>query len=167
MKHKILPSLLLALMIASITGAATSIARGTQKPFVGTYQLIARELPDGTKLGAPQIMGLLTITERYINVNMVWQDENGKHASYSAISEYKLTPTEYTETMLFSVRNDEISSQPTSYDLVGKTKAVPVTMDGSKIKFDPPFSPVSLVFDENWITTKVQGEYTHYWERVP
>lgn len=158
--------MLLIIAIAAIRLAGEPGNNGKVPSLVGTYKLIVRELPDGTKLGAPKIMGLLTFTEKYRNFNVVWQDENGKHFSYSVVSEYKLTSTEYTETILFSILNDEIGGQQINYDLVGKTKTVPVTMDGSKVKIDLPFDPASIVFDENWITSKVLGQFTDYWEYV-
>ncbi len=169
MKKKISSTYLLLLMIIGVTasviaGSGTTEARPPS--IVGTYKLIVRELPDGTKFTTPNIMGLLTFTEKYRNFNTQWQDENGKHFSYSVVSEYKLSNTEYAETILLSILNDEISGQQVNYGLVGKTKTVPVTMDGSKLKIDLPFDPATIVIDGNRIKAKVLGQFTDYWERV-
>jgi hypothetical protein len=169
MKKKISSTYLLLLMIIGVTASVIADSGTTEAgppSIVGTYKLIVRELPDGTKFTTPNIMGLLTFTEKYRNFNTQWQDESGKHFSYSVVSEYKLSNTEYAETILFSILNDEISGQQVNYGLVGKTKTVPVTMDGSKLKIDLPFDPATIVIDGNRIKAKVLGQFTDYWERV-
>ncbi|MDZ7291748.1 MAG: hypothetical protein ONB44_16050 [candidate division KSB1 bacterium] len=133
---------------------------------VGTYKLIMRQLPDGTKQTAPEVMGLLTYTKTHRNFNVVWKDANGKFFSYSVVSTYKLSATEYSETVIFSALNDQISGQPIKYDLTGASQTVPVTINGSRIEFKMPFDPVTIVFDENWVTGKAEGGFTDYWERV-
>jgi hypothetical protein len=44
----------------------------------GTYRLVSRQLPDGTVLKPPDIMGLLTYTKSHRNFNIVWKDATGK-----------------------------------------------------------------------------------------
>jgi hypothetical protein len=111
-------------------------------------------------------MGLLTYTNTHRNFNVIWKDANGKFFSYSLVSTYKLTATEYTETVLFSELNDEIGGQPIKYDLTGPSQTVPVKIAGSRIEIKMPFDPVTIVFDQNWVTGKAEGSFTDYWERV-
>src|SRR5262245_10917307 len=77
----------------------------------GTYQLISRQLPDGTMLRPPAIMGLWTYTKNHRNFNIVLKDATGKFLSFSVVSTYKLMATEYSETLLFSIFNDQIGGK--------------------------------------------------------
>ena len=79
---------------------------------------------------------------------------------------YKLTATEYSETLLFSIFNDQIGGKDIVYDLSGKTQSVPVKMEGGRIEFKPPFDPPSLVFEGNKITATLDGR-VDVWEKVP
>lgn len=160
---------LLALLV--FASAATGIAgepenNGKAPSLVGTYKLIMRQLPDGTKQKAPEVMGLMTYTRTHRNFNVMWQDAGGKFFSYFVVSTYKLTATEYTETVIYSIMNDQIGGKSINYDLSGQTRTVPVTVTDGKLAFKLPFDPPSIVFDENWITAKAEGMFTDYWERV-
>ncbi len=50
---------------------------------------------------SPDIMGLLTYTKSHRNFNVIWKDAKDTFFSYSLVSTYKLTPTEYSETIVF------------------------------------------------------------------
>src|SRR5207245_11608654 len=64
----------LAALIACVGQAA---CEAPQKPGVaakepiieGTYKLVSRDLPNGKKQGPPDVLGLLTYTKEYRNVN--------------------------------------------------------------------------------------------------
>jgi len=145
-----------------------ALAASAQAPSIeGTYKLLSRKLPDGTMLSPPAIMGLFTYTKSHRNFNIVQKDATGKFSSYSLVSTYKLTATEYSETLLFSIRNDQIGGKEIVYDLSGKTQSVPVKMEGGRIQFKPPFDRPSLVFEGNKITATLDGEFVDVWEKVP
>ena len=131
----------------------------------GTYKLISRKLPDGTMLSPPDIMGLFTYTKTHRNFNIVLKGATGKFRSFSVVSTYKLTATEYSETLLFSILNDQIGGKEIIYDLSGKTQSAPVKMEGGLIEFKPPFDPPSLVFVRNKITATLDGR-VDVWEKV-
>jgi hypothetical protein len=133
----------------------------------GTYQLISRQLPNGTMLKPPDIMGLFTYTKSHRNFNIVWKDAAGKSSSYSLVSTYKLTPTEYSETLLFSILTDQIGGKDIVYDLSGKTQSVPVKMEGGRLQFKPPFDPPTVVFEGNQLTATAEGRFVDLWEKVP
>ena len=156
----------LAIALVALGFAGEPQDHGKSPSLVGTYKLIMRQLPDGTKHTAPEVIGLLTYTRTHRNLNVIWKDANGKFFSYSLVSTYKLTATAYTETVACSVLNDQISGKQISYDLSGQTRTVPVAMKDGKLEFKMPFDPPSIVFDENWITAKAEGVFTDYWERV-
>ncbi len=145
-----------------------AIAASAQAPSIeGTYQLISRKLPDGTVLKPPDIMGLSTFTKSHRNFNFVQKDATGKFASNSYVSTYKLTATEYTETLLFRIVTNQIGGKDIVYDLSGKTQSVPVKMEGGRIECKPPFDPPSFVFEGNKITATAEGRFVDVWEKVP
>jgi hypothetical protein len=132
----------------------------------GTYKLSSRKLPDGTVLKPPDIMGLLTYTKSHRNFNIVWKDATGKFFSYSLVSTYKLTPTEYSETRLFSILNDQIEGKDIVYDLSAKTQSVPVTIDGGRLQFKLPFDPPAAVFEGDKMTATAEGRFVDVWDKV-
>src|SRR5919197_2267308 len=134
-------------------------AAAAQTPSIeGTYQLVSRTLPNGTVLKPPDIMGLFTYTKSHRNFNIVIKDATGKFYSYSLVSTYKLTATEYSETRLFSILNDQVGGKDIVYDLSGKTQSVPIKMAGGRIEFKPPFDPPVLVFEGNKMTATLERE---------
>jgi hypothetical protein len=145
-----------------------AIAASAQAPSIeGTYQLISRKLPDGTVLKPPDIMGLCTFTKSHRNFNFVRKDATGKFASFSVVSTYKLTATEYSETLLFNIRTDQIGGKDIVYDLSGQTRSTPVTVEGGRIQFKHPFDPRSFVFEGNkWTSTAENNANVDVWEKV-
>jgi hypothetical protein len=145
-----------------------ALSASAQAPSIeGTYQLISRKLPDGTVLKPPEIMGLWTHTKSHRSFNLVLKDATGKFSSRSAVSTYKLTATEYSETLLFSIVNDQIGGKDIVYDLSGKTQSVPVKMEGGRVEFKSPFTPPTLVFEGNKIIATAEGNFVDVWEKVP
>ena len=118
-------------------------------------------------LKPPDIIGLFTYTKTHRNFNIVIKDATGKFYSYSLVSTYKLTPTEYSETLLFSILNDQVGGKDIVYDLSGKTQSVPVKMEGGRLQFKPPFDPPALVFEGNKMTATLEGGFVDVWEKVP
>jgi hypothetical protein len=132
----------------------------------GTYKLLSRKLPDGTMLSPPDIMGLFTYTKTHRNFNIVRKDATGKFASRSMVSTYKLTATEYSETLLFSIVNNQIGGKDIVYDLSGQTRSAPVTVEGGRIQIKLPFESVSVVFEGNKITATTAEGNVDVWEKV-
>ena len=153
-------------MLVALTIGARCFA-GEQPTIEGTYKLSSRQLPDGTRQRPPVIMGLLTYTKSYRNFSIVWKDDTGKFFSYSLASTYKLTPTAYSETLLFSILHDQIGGKDIVYDLSGKTQSVPVNMEGGRLQFKLPFDPPSVVFEGDKMTAAAEGRFVDVWEKVP
>jgi hypothetical protein len=144
-----------------------SAAAYAQKPSIeGTYRIVSRTLPDGTVKKAPDVMGLLTYTKTQRNFNIVYKDDKGKFFSYSLVSTYKFTATEYTETILFSILNDQIGGKDIVYDLAGKTQTAAVKVSGGRIEFKPPFDPPTMVIEGKKITATAPGMFVDVWEKV-
>ena len=158
--------LLLGMLTVLVLCSAASTA--AQAPNIeGTYQLVSRKLPDGTTHAPPDIMGLLTYTKSHRNFNIIWKDAQSKLFSYSLVSTYKLTPTEYSETILFSILNDQIGGKDIVYDLSGKTQSVPVKGEGGRLQFKLPFDPPAVVFEGGKMTATAEGRFVDVWEKVP
>ncbi len=124
-----------------------------------------RKLPDGKTQVPPVILGAYTAHNGLQNLNVFWRTPEGKPASYSRISTYKMSATEYTETLLFAAMNDG-SDKPTTYNLTGSTESTPVAREGGRLAFKLPFDEPSLVFEGDKFTATAGGEFVDYWERV-
>ncbi len=133
------PMLLVLTFALSFAGEPPRPQTSSAPSIEGTYTLLSRQLPDGTVLKPPDIMGLWTYTKAHRNFNIVQKDAAGKFRSFSLVSTYTLTGTEYRETVLFSIRTDQIGGKDIVYDLSGQTRSAPVTVDGGRIQFKLPF----------------------------
>jgi len=151
-------------MLLALTIGALCLA-GEQPTIEGTYRLVSRQLPDGTRLRPPEVMGLFTYTKTHRNFNIVQQDAAGQFRSFSLVSTYTLTPTEYTETLLYRIRTDQSGGKEPVYNLSGRTGRAPVTVEGGRIRFKPPFDPPSFVFEGNRLTATLEGRID-VWEKV-
>ena len=133
----------------------------------GTYKFMYRKLPNGTEVKAPAIMGLQNFNKGYRNFNVMWMDSAGHHFSLSVVSKYKLTDKDYTETLLYSVMNDEagIIKKGITYSM-NQTKSSPLKVEDGKISFKFPFDPPSVTFEGNKMIASAPGMFTDYWEKV-
>ena len=161
------PALLIAVLATLGFADEPQQKQSPKSPSIeGTYKLISRKLSDGTMLRKPDIVGLLTYTKTHRNFNIAWKDSTGKHKSYSVVSTYKLTSTNYTETILLIISNDEKGGEGIKYTMTGSTQTVPVTMKDGRIAFKMPFDPVSAVFQGNTFTGTNEGVFVDSWKKV-
>jgi hypothetical protein len=131
----------------------------------GTWKLVMRKLPDGTTVTPPAVLGAYTIHHGLQNLNVFWHTPEGKSDSYARISTYKMSDTDYSETVLF-IAFDDGSGKPPTYNLTGSTETKPVTRQGSRIAFQLPFGEPSAVFEGDKFTATLEGQFVDYWERV-
>jgi len=145
-----------------------AVSASAQAPDIeGTYKFISRQLPDGTMVKPPNIMGLWIYAKGNRTFNFVRKDASGKFASLSLVSTYKLTATEYSETLLFSIRNNQISGGDIVYDLTEKTQSMPVKVESGRIQFKLPFERPMATFEGSKITaTGGEGGVVDAWEKV-
>jgi hypothetical protein len=161
------PMLLVLTLALSFAGEPPRPQASSAPSIEGTYTLLSRQLPDGMRLSPPDIMGLWTYTKTHRNFNIVQKDAAGKFRSFSLVSTYTLTGTEYRETLLFSIRTDQIGGKDIVYDLSGQTRSAPVTVDGGRIQFKLPFESRPLVFEGNKVTaTAADNANVDIWEKV-
>ena len=160
-----IPMLLVLTFALSFTAEPPRPQAPSAPSIEGTYRLIWRQTPDGAMLRPPEVMGLFTYTKTHRNFNIIQKDATGKFRSYSVVSTYTLTPTEYTETLLYSLRTDQIERKEPVYDLSGQTGRAPVTVEGGRIQFKPPFDRPAFVFEGNKLTATREGTID-VWEKV-
>jgi len=159
---------LFPLAVLSCTGSSGPRSGATSPDIKGTYKLVSRQLPDGTLLKPPQIMGLLTYTDTHRNFNLVGQDAMGKFF-ISIAATYTLTPTEYIQTQQFNVRNDASDRTKVVYDVAEKKSSAPVKMESGRIEFMPEGEP-TLVFEGTKLTATRRGQqdsFVDIWEKAP
>lgn len=157
---------LAAAIVAMTIGFATAPAVAQTSAIEGTWNLVGRDLPDGKKVMSPDIQGLMTFTKGYRNINVLWRTPDGKWGSFSAIAAYKLSSSEYTETLQFSAFNDPASGKGVEYIVGGGTKSSPVEKEGRVLHIQPPFDPPSWNFDGDKQTSILKGAFVDHWERV-
>ena len=69
----------------------------------GTFRLVKRQLPDGTMETLTAVAGMWTMVNGHRQLNVSWHTPEGKPASASLISTYRITSNEYTETLIYFV----------------------------------------------------------------
>jgi hypothetical protein len=82
-------------------------------------------------------------------------------SSYARISTYKMSDTDYSETVLFIAFDDGSGKAPT-YNLTGSTETKPVTRQGSHIAFQLPFGEPSAVFEDDKFTATLEGQFVGF-----
>ena len=137
----------------------------------GSYQLVRRELPDGTVQFPPDLKGMITYTREFRNFSVVWKDDEGKFYSGCYVARYTLTDQEYTETSEYLIVNDQIGGKGISYDLSNSTASSPVTCDNGRICFAAPHPfekelSITLEFDGAELKANGKDLFIDYWEKV-
>ena len=136
----------------------------------GTYQLVRRELPDGTIQLPPDLKGMITYTKTFRNFSVLWK-EKGKFYSECYVARYTLTDEEYAETQEYLVVNDEIAGKGISYDLSNTTAKSPISTHGNRLSFalPQPFEKalsISVEFDGDKLKATGKDLFVDYWEKV-
>ena len=137
----------------------------------GTYQLVRRELPDGTAQLPPAVRGMITYTKELRNFSVVWKDDEGRFYSECYVANYTLTDTEYAETSEYLIVDDQIGGKGISYDLSNPTAKSPVSVQGGLIKFalPQPFEKalsITLEFEGSGLKAMGKDLFIDYWEKV-
>lgn len=159
----VLTVLVLGILVQGFVGA-----QAAKPPSIeGTYRLVLRERPDGTKQTPPDMVGFMTFTKEYRNVNICVKDANGKPHFVSIVATYKLTEKEYSEKSIYHMVADESSGKGLRYELAGASGTSPVSITGRRIEFRFPLhEEPSVVFDGDKFTASRPGEFVDHWEKV-
>ena len=159
--------LLTVLTIASLPTQAFADDPSIQ----GTYLLESRDLPGGAKQRPPAIVGMLTYTKHYRNVNVSWLSPDGKRLSISYIAKYHLTQKIYQETPIYWMSNN-FNGQGVSYKVPAfKGAENTVTMKDGTVSFPLAGKSPVVVFTTDGMTATArtnQGKliYVDHWKKV-
>ena len=155
--------ILIPIIVGVLFSASAPAAEGIR---AGTWQLVKRQLPDGTTLTAPDVGGMYTIHPSGIyHLNVFWKTPEGKPVSTSSITQHKYSETELSVTRLFGALDDG-SGKPVLYGSPSETKRVPVKREGGRISYQLPFDPPFLVIDGDKMTATLEGVFVDTWERM-
>lgn len=168
MQAKRMASGLATLLVAGVVGVlAIRGNAATERTFSieGTYTLLSRDLPDGSKQTPPAVIGLLTFTKTYRNFNVYWVGAGGNVFSSGAISTYTLSPKQYTEKNIYFAVNDE--GKAPSYDLSDTSGSSPVSIKDGHIEFDLPLHGEPRVsFSSDGFTATRAGAFVDHWKKI-
>jgi hypothetical protein len=157
----------LLLLVWPLVGCSEGIRVGGPS-IEGTYRLMARDLPDGSRLEPPDVGGMLTYAGKFRHMNVYWTDAGGQIASINMVSEYELVDKRYWEQSIFYMSNNEIDGSGMTYDLTRPGGASPVWI-GNKglISFELPlFDEPSVVFANGGLTATREGGFVDHWVKV-
>lgn len=137
----------------------------------GTYQLESRSLPDGAIQKPPVVIGMITYTKNYRNVNVSWVSPSGKRLSISYIAKYRLTPTVYQETPVYWMSNN-FNGQGVSYKVPAfKGAENAVTIKDGTISFPLAGKSPVVVFTADGMTATARDKqdkliYVDHWKKL-
>lgn len=162
--------ILWGVIIVCIGAGALAVAQQSAEEaalpeYQGTYKFVSRTLSDGTKISAPDVAGLLTLTDNHRNFNVMWKLPDDKVFSYSIVSTFEVGDGEYTETLTYSVQVDESKSPTPVYNLSGESKTVPYELKEGKLSMDLPFDPVRVTMDGKSLLA-TGPDFTDRWEKI-
>ena len=155
-------------LFACLVAAGLSVGFAMKPPMSieGNYVLDYRELPDGKKVHAPEIVGMLTYTKDRRNFNVYWADA-GKGSSISLISKYTFSESEYSEDNIFYAEN--MAGSPMVYDIKpSHVKSAVVMKDGHATVKMPLHGEPTMVFgaDGNVVATR-KDAFVDHWKKLP
>jgi hypothetical protein len=113
----------------------------------------------------PDAQGVATWRNGLRSLIVYGHTPDGKPTFTSIISSYKITSTDYTETPTLVIIDDGKGKPPVVMQ-PNETKSAPVTREGSRITFKPPFDPVTFSFEGDKFTATFEGSFVDTWERV-
>ncbi len=153
----------LALMLCGGLGAGAAPVKAIPS-IEGNYVIDYRELPDGRKIHAPEIVGMMTFSKDHRNFNLYWTDD-GRPCSLSTISTYTLSDKEYTEVNLY--RADNAAGKGVTYDVAPAQGKSPVTAKAGGFEFILPLHSEPVVaFDKSGFTATRKGAFVDHWKKM-
>ena len=130
----------------------------------GTYVLESRQLPDGTILTPPAIVGLYNVSGGYMNFNIAIKDNQGNVSSRSHIATYKISGSTYTRESIYLAENDGTGIK---YDFDKKSGSSEMVIVDGNVELDFPLTDnVYGSFGPNSLTAMKSGKFIDKWVKV-
>lgn len=158
-------------LTAAFIACLPTLVFAAEPSIQGTYLLESRALPDGDVQTPPGVVGMITYTKKYRNVNVSWVSPSGKRLSISYIAKYHLTQTVYQETPIYWMSNN-FNGQGVSYKVPAfKGAENAVTIKDGTISFPLAGTSPVVVFTSDGMTATArtrQGKliYVDHWKKV-
>jgi hypothetical protein len=133
---------------------------------VGSYNLVTRELPDGSTLEPPAIFGFMTYTNRYRHFHLFHSGADGLPTSVSFVSEYSMSGDEYSEAPLYEVLNNRTQNAGLDYNIPGTAFSSPLSRPDQGIEFRDGTNGPVLTFTGDSIIATLAGVFVDRWQRV-
>lgn len=170
---------LLTLGIAAVAGCAeeggiaegadavaTAGAQDAPVELVGTYRLVRRELPDGSVLEPPAIVGFMTFTAGHRNFHLYQPGAGGTPSSVSMVATYSAAGEEYTESTLYEVASNVSEGSGLDYNIPGSTFTTPISRSVQNIQFRDTETGPMLTFSRDSMVAALDGAFVDRWVRV-
>jgi hypothetical protein len=157
-----------ALAAAAVLAAVLSgIALAAKEPDLqGNYLLVKRDLPDGSSVAPPKVVGFMTFTRKYRNMNVAWKEKDGKMVSLSYLAEYSVADRKYCETPLYWMQNN-LMADGISYTPPGeKNDCSAVTFDAGATVVALKGEPVAIRLAGDDLIATAKGMFVDHWKRV-
>ena len=123
-----------------------------------------RMLPEGKKVVAPDVIGMMTFTKTPRNFNIYWTTD-GKANSISVVAKYTLTDKAYTEDSIYYAA--DFDGKGITYETAPAHGSAPVTSKGGKTQFAFPLhSEPTGEFDKHEFITTREGVFVDHWKKI-
>lgn len=132
----------------------------------GAYEIVKRQLPDGTVIVAgEQLAGYGTWIAGVRNFNVSWMN-NGKRVALALIADYRMSDTKYCETtrhwMATNIGTEALSHEPPP----SKVECTAVTITDGEATFQIPGELPVVVFSGDGFVATADGLFVDYWKKV-
>ncbi|MEK9149939.1 MAG: nuclear transport factor 2 family protein, partial [Candidatus Desantisbacteria bacterium] len=137
-----------------------------RKAFIGTWQLVSRELPNGTILKPPQIAGMIIDTGKYNCISVIDSLDGKKLHLYSNAGIYEFSGSTIRGTDLLLA--DILQGSDGKYDTQSKKYEQKISVDGGKISFKLDYSEMisEMIIDGDTWTHTASGVFKDTWKKV-
>ena len=165
-------------LVAAVQSGCSGEAAQTERPglgnaepqnaLMGSYRLTARDLPDGSRLEPPEVVGYMTYLADVRHFHISGLGPDGERFSVNFVATYELSDSEYTETTILEVAHNSPPGTGVAYNPEPSSFRVPVSQEQGRLGLafrDGESGPI-LTFTDEGLTAEQSGEFVDHWVRV-
>ena len=150
----------------AITGTSAWPGISAPASIDGSYELVERVAADGTVLRPPSIVGLYTLADGRLNLNLFIKKSDGTLASESTVGRFTFAAHKYCEWITYTIRKDLDQPGVTNAAPALREHCAPVTLQGARFNFSPPGEGVETSYDREGFSAKIEGEFVDHWRKI-
>lgn len=155
------------LVVATVAGSAISADAVAQpRNLEGSYVLVRRDLPDGTTLRSPDIVGMMTFTEGYRNFNLRVENTDGQPGVISYLARYRIRDGAYCEQPMHWFDHGVLGEGSRFDAPAEKSECAPIVAEDDAYRFALPGEPVVVRFRGDGFTATAEGQFVDHWRRL-